>query len=194
MITRTCVFVASVLVLCAIAVPAGAQRQMMTDQLFGISYDPQKIHFEKMPNELVTHCPKLQARYVAAWVYGHLRTSDSEYFLIYGLMESQEDSPRGAHTITPEEGDGLVVVLRGSQCLVDQAGFFLMQKVNPGKTATPIMVPGSVLTGILEDSFKRYVLAFGGREEFLRRVKPIKANALFPMVREQLEVFRKEPP
>jgi len=83
------------------------------------------------------------------------------------------------------------VALRGSQCLVDQADYFLMQRVNPGKTATPIMVPRSVLTGILQDSFKRYVVAFGGRQDFLSRVKPIKPNALVPIVREQLEAFEK---
>jgi hypothetical protein len=167
-------------------------RQFMTDQLFGISYDPEKVHFERMPPTLPGKCPRLQGRYVAAWVYGHFKTADSEYFLISGLMEFQEDKPGGARTIAPEEGDGLVVELRGSQCLVDQAGYFLMQGVNPGKTATPIMVPKSVLTGILQDSFKRYVVAFGGRQEFLSRVKPIKPNALLPIVREQLEIFEKD--
>jgi hypothetical protein len=182
---------ALLLVFVGLTTSVGASAQVrMTDQLFGISYDPDKVHFDKMPPVLAQKCPRLQGRYVAAWVYGHFKTPDSEYFLISGLMEFQEDKPGGARTIAPEEGDGLVVVLRGSQCLVDDAGYFLMQEVNPGKTATPIMVPASVLTGILQDSFRRYVIAFGEKQEFLKRVKP---SAALPFVREQFEIFAKDP-
>ncbi|HKN74035.1 MAG TPA: hypothetical protein VJW94_02570 [Candidatus Acidoferrum sp.] len=175
---------------CLAATTGASAQQRMTDQLFGISYDPKKVHFERMPPVLAEKCPRLQDRYVAAWVYGHLKTADSEYFLISGLMEFQEDKPGGAHTIAPEEGDGLIVALRGSQCLVDQASYFFDQSINPAKTATPIMVPKSVLTGILQESFKRYVIAFGGKQEFLKRVKP---SAALPFVREQIEIFEREP-
>ena len=82
------------------------------------------------------------------------------------------------------------MALRGSECFVDQTEYFLTQGVNPGKTATPIMVPKSVLTGILKDSFKKYVTAFGGKQEFLKHVKP---KAALPIVREQLEIFEKDP-
>jgi hypothetical protein len=162
----------------------------MADQLFGILYEPEKVHFERMPPDLPEKCPRLRGRYVAAWVYGHLKTADSEYFLISGLMEFQEDKPGGARTIAPEEGDGVAVVLQGSQCLVDQAGYFFDQRINPAKNATPITVPTSVSTGILRDAFKRYVIAFGGKQEFLKRVKP---SAALPFVREQLEIFEREP-
>lgn len=96
----------------------------------------------------------------------------------------------GPHTIAPEEGEGLIVALRGSQCLVDQAGYFFDQSINPAKTATPIMAPKSVLSGILQESFKRYAIAFGGKQEFLKRVKP---SAALPFVRGQLEIFEREP-
>jgi len=179
------------LILLCLTTSAGASaQQRMIDQLFGVSYDPQKVHFDRMPPGLVEKCPRLRDRYVAAWIYGHLKTADSEYFLISGLMEFQEDKPGGAHTIAPEEGDGLIVALRGSQCLVDQASYFFDQTINPAKTATPIMVPKSVLTGILQDAFKRYVIAFGGKQEFLKRAKP---SAALPFVREQIEIFARAP-
>jgi hypothetical protein len=164
-------------------------QKLMTDPLFGISYDRQRVHFERMPPLLEKNCTRLHGRYVAAWAYGHFKTADSEYFLVSGLMESQEDEPRGARTIAPDEGGGLVVALQGSKCLVDQAEYFLMQATNPAKKATPIMVPREVLTGILQDAFKKYVIAFGGKQEFLKHVKP---NALLPVVREQLETFEKD--
>jgi hypothetical protein len=165
-------------------------QKLMTDPLFGISYDRRRVPFERMPAVLIESCPRLHGRYVAAWVYGHLKTTDSEYFLISGLMKSQADEPGGARTVAPDEAGGVVVALRGSECLVDQAEYFLMQGNNPGKTATPIMVSASVLNGILQDSFKRYVVAFGGKQEFLKHVKP---NAPLPVVREQLQTFEKNP-
>ena len=174
---------------CFAAAAARAQK-VMSDPLFGIVYDPQRVRFEKMPPALPGECPRLKGRYVSAWVYGHFKAAESEYFLISGLMESQADEPGGARTIAPEEAGGLAVALRGSECFVDQTEYFLTQGVNPGKTATPIMVPKSVLTGILKDSFKKYVTAFGGKQKFLKHVKP---KAALPIVREQLEIFEKDP-
>jgi hypothetical protein len=85
------------ILLCLITSAGATAQQRMTDQLFGISYDPKKVHFERMPSALVEKCPRLRDRYVAAWVYGHLKTADSEYFLISGLVEFEEDKP-GAPT------------------------------------------------------------------------------------------------
>ena len=177
-----------------LASTAGTRAErMMTDPLFGISYDREAVHFESMPSQLTQTCPRLRGRYVAAWAYGHLKTPDSEYYLISGLMEFHADERGGARTVAPEEGGGLIVAVRSPECLVDQADYFLMQGVNPAKSATPILVPKSVLTRILQDAFERYATAFGGKQAFLNRIKPIRPNALLPVVREQLEVFEKEP-
>ena len=160
----------------------------MADPLFGISYDRETVHFGRMPSRLTESCPRLRGRYVDAWAYGHLQTPDAEYFLISGLMESHADEPGGARTIAPDEGGGVVVALRGSDCLVDQVEYFLTQHINPAKSATPVIVPASVLNGILQDAFKKYLVAFGGKQEFLKRVK---RNAALPVVQEQLETFEK---
>jgi hypothetical protein len=110
------------MIICLSSAEMWAQSStLMSDPLFGITYDPQKIQFEKMPSLLTERCPRLKRRYVAAWVYGHFKTTDSEYFLVSGLMESTEDSARGARTVVPEEGSGLVVALHGSACIVDQS-------------------------------------------------------------------------
>jgi hypothetical protein len=163
---------------------------MMTDPLCGISYDPQTVHFEKLPARLVKLCPDLRGRYVAAWTYGSFKANGTEYFLLSGLMEFHEEKPRGARSIAPDEGDGLVAAIQGSKCIVDQTGYFLMQTVNTANGATAIMVPRPVVTGVLQDAFKRYVVAFGSKEEFLKHVK---AKALLPIVREELESFEREP-
>jgi hypothetical protein len=164
--------------------------KIMGDPLFAITYDPSKVHFETMPRLLAERCPKLHGRYVAAWVYGHLKTENSEYFVVSGLMESQEDRPGGARSIAPEDGDGLVVALQGSKCLVDQADYFFSQEINPAKTATPIIAPPSVLTGILHDAFRRCIEAFGGRKECLERARPDAIEP--PFVRKEVEKLRKD--
>jgi hypothetical protein len=162
---------------------------LMGDPLFGIAYDPQKVHFEELPAGLQQKCAKLKGRYVAAWIYGHFKTTDSEYFLISGLMEFQEDKPGAGRSISPEEDDGLIVAIQGSKCLVDQAGYFYYQEINTAKNATPIKAPASVVSGILQDAFSRDVSAFGGRQEFLKQVD---RDALLPIVRTELEKFEKE--
>ena len=176
--------------LCLFAAGAASAQHKMSDPLFGILYDPQKAHFEKMPTDLAERCPKLRGRYVTAWVYGHLKASDAEYFLIAGLMEFQEDSPRGSRTIAPEEDGGLVVALTSSQCRVDLDEYFFPQEINPAKKATPITASPTVVNGILQDAFQKYATAFGGKQALLKLVKP---GVAVPPVDEQLEVFKREP-
>lgn len=179
-----------VILLCLSLNTIAQAQNSMTDPLFGISYDRRKVHFERMPPRLSEKCPRLKGRYVAAWVYGHLKTADSEYFLISGLMESQEDNPGGARTIAPDEGDGVAVALRGSMCLVDQGDYFLTQNINRAKNATPIVAPEEDVTGVLKDAFKRYVAAFGGKQKLVELVKPDVIGP--PNVRKEFEIFARE--
>lgn len=163
---------------------------MMSDPLFGILYNPQRVHFEKMPTDLTSRCPQLRGRYVAAWVYGHLKTSDSEYFLISGLMQFHDEETGRATSIAPEEDGGLIVAINGSQCRVDLDEYFFPQEINTAKKATPITASPAVVDGILHDAFQKYVAAFGSKQAFLKLVKP---GVAIPPVDEQLEIFRKEP-
>jgi hypothetical protein len=83
----------------------------------------------------------------------------------------------------------LIVALQGSKCLVDQAGYFFQQKINPARTATPITAPATVVSGILQDAFRRDVTAFGGKQEFFKQVE---RDVLLPVVRTEFEKFEKE--
>ncbi len=139
------------IVVCLSAVEMFPQSPtLMSDPLFGITYDPQKIRFEKIPPLLTERCPGLRGRYVAAWVYGHFKTTDSEYFLVSGLMEFKEDSPRGARTVAPEEGGGLIAALRGSACLLRR----------PSKRHLPTLGGSFGSTSMLLVNSKRYSLSF----------------------------------
>jgi hypothetical protein len=162
-------------------------RHLMEDPLFGITYDAHIVNFQPIPASLLMRCPDLKAEYVRGWIYGRLKTADSEYFLVSGLMTYRRGGGKGAPDIAPDESGGLAVAVRGQKCLVDQADYFLTQTANPAAGATSITVPRSILDGILEDAFERYVKAFGGKEKFLKQVTP---DAIGPhIVREELERF-----
>jgi hypothetical protein len=172
------------------AATSTAPSPKMSDPLFAIEYDPQKVHFEKIPSLLAARCESVRGYYVAAWVYGHLKSTNSEYFFISGLITYHADDATGAATdIGPEEDDGLIVALQGSQCLVDQAGYFFSQQINPARGATPIKAPESVVNKILQDAFETEAKAFGARERYLKLADP---KVLVGPAVEQFGIYRKE--
>ncbi len=181
----------SVVLLILVSIPAASEsRHMMDDPLFGIRYDPQKVHFERVPSSLLKRCPGLTGQYVVAWVYGHLKTTDSEYYLISGFRQYRDQVTGVPAGIAPDETDGLAVALRGSRCRVDLADDFLDQKVSRAKDATPIMAPKSAVAEILQDAFEKYAEAFRGKQKFLSQVD---LNVIGPrIVVEQLKVYEKE--
>ena len=176
-----------VFIICSGVNGLAQSRRFMGDPLFAISYDPQNVRFESLPASLISKCPELQGRYTQAWVYGQLKTADSEYFLIAGLMQYHDEATGAPTSIAPEEDGGLVIALRGRKCLVDQEDYFFDQKVNPARGATPITAPRMVLIGILQDALRRDADAFGGKQAFLKLVHRDAIGP--PLVREQLELY-----
>jgi hypothetical protein len=177
----------TVVLLSVVTLPTLATAQhLMEDPLFGITYDTHEVNFHPIPQLLQTHCSYLKAHYVRGWIYGHFKTDDSEYFLVSGLMAYHGGS-NVTSNIAPDESGGLAVALREQKCLVDQADYFLTQRANPAARTATITASRPVLDGILKDAFERYVKAFGGRENFLKRVTP---EAIGPqIVLEELKVF-----
>lgn len=188
---RTCRRFFCVPLLCLLAAGAASAQHTTSDPLFGIQYDPQKVHFEKMPAHLTNACKELRTLYVAAWSYGHFQTADAEYFLIAGLVQFHDEETGRATSIGPEEDDGLLVELRGSRCRVGGANWSLPENVAEG--ATSPTVPLSVMNGILWDAFRKFTIAFGGKQRFLEQFKGIRRDALLPLVRQQLAIFEKGP-
>jgi hypothetical protein len=164
-------------------------KVQMSDPLFAISYDPQKVHFAPPPSGLATRCPELRKTYVKAWSYGHLEASGADYFLISGMMRYHDNASGAPTAISPDETGGLVVELRANECRVDQADYFFNQQVNPARNATPIVASRSVIVTFLQRVFETYAKAFGGREKFLRQVDETAIGP--PIVLEQLKQYEK---
>jgi hypothetical protein len=185
---RTCQRLLCGFLLSFVAAVVASAQHMMSDPLFGIAYDPQRVHFERMPARLTQACKELRGRYVAAWSYGHFRDADAEYFLIAGLMEFHSEEPGGPTSIAPEEGEGLLVELSASRCYVNEANWSTPEEVAEG--ATPAPIPLAVMNGLLSDAFKKYATAFGGKQEFLKHIMP---GVAWPRVQQQLDIFAKGP-
>lgn len=164
---------------------------MMGDPLFGIEYDPQKVHFEAMPASMVTLCPELRARYTKAWVFAHFSTGNGEYFLVSGLMKMPSEEHRGSFSLEPDEG-GMAVGIQGATCVAEQSENFLWQQRNRAQHGSRIVVADAVLNAIAEDALNRYAHAFGSKRDFLRSLTPEDRQFLSPPLRKQLEIFEKQ--
>jgi hypothetical protein len=156
---------------------------MMSDPIFGISYDPQKVHFEPVASSIVEHCPELRDRYVGAWVYGRSTAGDTQYLIISGFLKDQD---RGSGI--KDVDFGLAVQVRGTKCAVTHWEYFLRGAAPTGEQPR-IRADESLLKEIAADILRRYALAFGGKKEFLNHVTQEDMEAAPPVLRTQLKLF-----
>lgn len=150
----------------------------MDDPIFAIRYDPRKIKFETLPASLIKRCPELRGRYSAAWVYGHIVSTDAQYFIISGLMkEFDEETGTAKGSVHPDE-TGLIVAVRGSSCAIKAQDSFY------GADDAPVWtLSESTLNDFASDTLRRYAAAFGGEKNFLERVPKNARRCLVPAMR-----------
>lgn len=168
------------------SVVCGAQSlpRRVIDPLFLISYDPHKVQFDRMPPILNRRCAQLHNHYAVAWVYGHLKTPDAEYYVIDGNIE----------TNVPEEGYGFTVEIRGSNCYVEPTPTVFFQVVGKKNASPPSLnISDETLGEISTELLHRYAKAFGGKRKFLRHVTRQHQEELPPILREKFEVFKRDP-
>lgn len=152
----------------------------MTDPLFGISYDPAEMKFEEAAT-VREKCPQIQDQF--AWIYAHLSTRNTEYFILSGLTHVCPDGPGVCHT-SPDIA-GTIVASRGSKCSVESVDSFYWRT---GDTLWNL--PQRDLDEFARDALRRYAKAFGSKRAFLRNVTH--REYLAPTLRQQLEIFEKQ--
>jgi hypothetical protein len=160
----------------------------MDDPLFGISYDPQRVHFEQAPRSIAELCPDLRNRKL--WVFARWDSKDTQYFIVSGFIRTHSD---GTNRQGSQPAFGTAVSLHGGMCTEDQSEYFLRGEVNPAYGATPIRVTDVILREIARDVLQRYAKAFGSKAEFLKQLSSSDRRALPPVLQEQLDTFEKRP-
>jgi hypothetical protein len=174
------------------AVQAGAQPQkLMTDPLFVTFYNPEKVHFEPLPDRIIKKCPDLRGRYKRAWVYGHLNTAQAEYFVVSGFMTYHDENT--GHPYIAPDANGVGVELRGQECIVADTDYLLLGAAAVGNNPFTGLSQ-SVLEGISRDAIQRHVRAFGGRSNFLEHIKDLDLRTIEPALRHELEIFKSQSP
>jgi hypothetical protein len=145
------------------------------DPFFLIEYDPAHVHFAPIPAIIGDECPEMRGHYVRAWVYGHLKTPEAEYFIVDGYVKIESEDRPGAFSVVPEDGSGFLIEIRAGKCLVDPTPYVFFPELNKAKSR--IRVPDSVLDAISSELLKRYAKSFGGKRAFLQTIHNVKREA-----------------
>jgi hypothetical protein len=157
-----------------------SSRSMMSDPVFGIAYDPQRVRFEYSPERIGRLCPDLQNR--RFWLYAYSKEGTTEYFVI-----SNRES----------ETSGVGVVLRGTQCVVGLPDWVLTgdSHLHPEKAGQSIRFSNTAVIGLASDLCRRYSIAFGGKDAFLSALHKdgLPLNDLLPSVRHAVYELSRTP-
>lgn len=97
----------------------------------------------------------------------------------------------GPALIEPDPA-GIVVEIRGAECLVGTPDMVFAGKSGRSKKQKPVEPTETALNGLAMDALRRYAKAFGSKEVFLgelKRQNVVQAN-LPPVLRTHLEQFK----
>jgi hypothetical protein len=186
--TVSCSLLGLLLVVSTISVAQSAGGRFV-DPFFLVEYDPVHVHFDRMPEVIGRECPQMRDHYVRAWVYGHLKIPEAEYFIVDGYVKVESEERPGVISVVPEDGFGFIIEIRAGRCLVDPTSYVFFPELNKAKSQ--IHIPATVLDAISFEILERYAKAFGGKNAFLHRIQLVKREDLPVSLRKELEIFQK---
>ena len=175
------------LLLSSTLIVAQSAARRVVDPFFFVEYDLADVHFEPIPALIGNRCPQLQNHYVEAWVYGHLKTHDAEYFIVDGYVKLESENHPSHFSVVPEDGFGYIVELREERCLVDPTPYVFFPELNKGKSK--FHLSDAVLDAISVELLERYAKAFGGKRQFLKKIETSDLHGLPAVVKKQLGQF-----
>lgn len=139
---------------------AAAEPATIRDPVFGLSYRPASVVFDRLPSEVQVACPDLTTERWdrKAWVYGATQDGERRYFVIGGLFVQ-----RSPVAYRPDR-QGAVLVIEGGRCT-------LLGPASEVFETRPDTIPLAALMRLGRDVRARYDHAFRGRDAFEREVK-----------------------
>jgi hypothetical protein len=162
----------------------------MSDPVFGIGYDPLRVHFEAAPAKISSLCPEAKGK--RYWLYAYWHDATTEYFIISNL----ESSVSGAG-----------VIISGGKCVEGlpdwvltgnlqyaptefRNGHLARRNFEPSISFTP-----EVLHGLAADLLRRYTTAFGSKKNFVEAVRNdgLPPDDKTPILKKMFASFSKSP-
>lgn len=144
------------------------RTDMLTDPLFGIDYRPSEIHFDAAPKE-ICGCVNIGERCRELFLFGKTIKNNISFYYVYGWEEVE--SQDGIRHFEAESDSGVIVVISSTGCRDIGAGYAWSTQENERQLASNYGISDEVAGALLEDALGREVKAFGGRSNFLRKLK-----------------------
>lgn len=148
----------------------------MSDPVFGISYDPEIVHFETAPSKISSLCS--ESRGQKFWLYAYSRAGETEYF----VLSNQESKV-----------SGVGVVISGGKCVEGLPDWILTGNPEYSPQARSNQFPPEVVHGLAVDLLRRYATAFGGKNNFLEAMRKdgLPPDDETPVLKEEFQKFSK---
>jgi hypothetical protein len=181
------------------------------DPIFGISYNPSVVKYQQLSPEFRSRCALFQGKQDHLWLFAHVRSEGSDYYVIMSTSPGQDG-----------DSFGTAVWIEGSKCHVTESKWVL-SGVPPSKGYSDahgveklpgIDVPSpktcnsdayavcnytlqsaleeEILRGLVKDALRKAVRAYGGKTLFggsacSRGI--ISGNSGSPIVQQELQMF-----
>jgi len=169
--------------------------EILTDPLFGIQYQPSKVHFEKAPDS-INRCNDLELERRELFLFGKTVKGNQTFYLLYGWMEIEPDNDDNTKTennsykLLAPDLDAIIVVLSPDGCSSIAAGYAWSIDNEDLKEAEKYGITKDVTQALIDDAIEREIHAFGGKAELLRKIGS--SSWIFPpLVQDRLDNLKK---
>jgi hypothetical protein len=182
--------------------------KVLDEPLFDISYDPLVVHYQPVPSNLQHIC---RNGYEHEFVYAHIKSGNSDYYIISGYSSDQDGDSLGYIALVGESRCDTSDLGNAYSGIPPENGYketSIVERV-PGKNAPDIRNPGEsglqgnyhyvlrsaheefVLRSLVKDALQRGIQAFGSEDRFRRLVcspEKVKGLSYYPNIIEEEEL------
>lgn len=187
----------------------------LEEPLFDIAYDPSVVRYTPVPESILHSC---RNGYEHEFVYAHLKSGNSDYYIISGYSSDQDGDSLGYVALINEKSCDTYDLGYAYSGIPPENGYKDSGNVEriPGEDAPNVRNPGEsgaqgnyhyilrsaheefILRGLVQDALQRGIRAFGSEDRFRRKVctsEKIKGLSYFSNIieEEELKAFCSKP-
>lgn len=145
------------------------KKGVLSDPIFGIYFNPNKLIFEGAPDAIYNCDADLKERKGDLFLFGKTIKGEKTYYLVYGWIEMGGEKGNVRH-YTGEDDQGIIVVVSPDGCKYINGGFAWSPDLSDRQLAEQIGITSEVVNALLSDVVEREIKAFGGKRNFFRKL------------------------